>query len=130
MHCQHSGLINNFVEEVNKVLEFHKCGLTNEFLGKYIIHAALTVVEDNEREKILAMKYSDFVEVNIIDIEERIVDFLSRLYYACNQRPLNERDRATLIDLVKDHDLARVAICHLYTCGIIGDGIPSLVIEN
>jgi superfamily II DNA or RNA helicase len=130
LHCQHSRLINNFVEEANEVLEFHKCGLTYEFLGKYIIHAALTVVEDNEREKILAMKYSDFVEVNIIDIVERIVDFLSRLYYACNQRPLNDRDRAILINLVKKYDLARIAICHLYTCGIIGDGIPYLVIEN
>lgn len=130
MHCQHSRLINEFIEEVNKVLEFHKCGLAYEFLGKYIIHAALTVVEDNEREKILAMKYSDFVEVNIIDIVERIVDFLSRLYYVCNQRSLNDRDRAILINLIKKYDLARIAICHLYTCGIIGDGIPCLIIEN
>jgi hypothetical protein len=129
MYCKHEGLIK-FVEEARNIIDFQGCGYDEEFIRKYVIHAALTVIEDAEKEKILSMKYGDFVKIKLSNIVERIIDFLDIFHYACKSVHLNKEDRNRLIELADKYDLARTAICHLYTCGINEDGIPFIIMSG
>jgi ATP-dependent helicase YprA (DUF1998 family) len=122
--------MNEFVDEIRSIIAFERCGYTSEFIRRYIIHAALTAIEDAERELILALKYDEFAEVYINDIVDRIKDFLVKLHNACTQHQLSAEQEKLLRDLIVQHNIAVQALCHLYNHGINGDRIPYITIRD
>jgi len=130
VHCQYLTVIRNFVKDISNIIRFNACGYDEEFVKRYVIHAVLTVIEDKEREKILAMKYSDPVEVDVNVILNRVIEFLHKLHHACTHRYLAADELKRLHDIILQHNVVKAAICYLYLCGINNDNIPFILIQN
>jgi len=105
------------------------CGYPEDFIVKYLANAALSLVEEMEQELLLAMRYDDYVEVRKDDVLRRVAEYLDVLSRACNGRSIMERV-PDLDRLLRESKVFESALCSLYSDGISGDGVPSIVIDG
>jgi hypothetical protein len=110
------------------------CDYDDEFLARYVVHSVLSIIEDIERDMILAMKYGDFAKVSRKEAYSRVMEYLDQLVYACIGEHLSELKGGTLIDdimkLMSSYKVFEASLCYLYTCGVNNDEIPFIILRG